>query len=106
MLSRRNLSLQRNKLHPGKKVRLSSGAWVTDLAELRKSILLCAHCSSKFDHKKYLYYKQREFPYALGKCDGCDSFGKCNFYLHWSEVKKCWTIEQKHNDSFRDDYSF
>ena len=90
----------------GRKVGSAHGSYISDLAELCKTILLCYSCTRKFDHKKYRYYKQREFPYALGKCDACKAFGKNDLFLHESEVKKCWNITQKHNNSCRTDYSF
>lgn len=87
---------EKEALHPGRKVGTTHGSWISDLVELAKSIILCDRCCHKFDHKKHRYYKQREFPFVLGKCDACKNFGKGQLYLIESEARKCWDIKQKH----------
>jgi len=79
----------------GRKIGNPHGTHVTDLAELANTIILCDFCVPKFDWKKYRYYKQREFPYVLGKCDACKTFGRAQLFIHWSEVKKCWATREK-----------
>lgn len=75
-------------------VKLSPGAWVTDLAELRKAILLCWACAPKFDHVAYGYHKDRRWQTetggTLGVCDGCRADGqlKKQLYIHESLVGK------------------
>ena len=80
---------------PGRKTGNPHGTWVTDLAELAKTIILCDTCCKKFNWKKYRYYKQREFPFVIGKCDACKTFGRAQLFIHWSEVKKCWATKEK-----------
>lgn len=86
--------------HPGRKVGKPHGTWVTDLAELCKTVILCDCCSHKFDRKKYRYYKQREFPFVLGKCDACKNFGRAQLFIHESEVKKCWAAREPREKYF------
>ena len=88
--------LEKERLHPGRKIGTVKGSYISDLAELMKTIVLCYRCSHKFDHKKYRYYQQREFPFVLGQCDACKDFGKGHLYLHQSEAQKCWDIKHKH----------
>ncbi len=89
---------EKEQLDPGRKVGTTHGSWISDLVELMKSIILCDRCSHKFDHKTYRYYKQREFPFVLGRCDACKNFGRSQFYLHWSVAKKVWDIKQQYED--------
>lgn len=90
--------LEKERLHPGHKSGTVHGSYISDLAALYKTIVLCYSCSHKFDHKKYRYYMQREFPFVLGKCDACKNFGKGNLYLHQSEAQKCWDIKHSHEE--------
>lgn len=62
---------------PGKPARTTAGSWVTDLASLGKSILLCDFCSSKFNARKYGYVRRQAvagFNYVIGDCDGCKRY--------------------------------
>jgi hypothetical protein len=86
---------EKEMTHPGRKIGGTHGSWISDLVELKKSIVLCHACTRKFDHKKNNYYKQCEFPHVLGKCDACKNFGKGDLFLHWSEAKKCWAIKEQ-----------
>ncbi len=58
-------------VHPGRKYGATVGGWISDLTELRKAIVLCWRCQSKFYYKRAKYYRDEVFPYATGTCDGC-----------------------------------
>lgn len=70
---RRARSLQ----SPGRPVGKPEGTWVTDLAELRQTVLLCGACDSKFKpaHPRYGYFRDRKWKRLYGGvggvCDGC-----------------------------------
>lgn len=58
------------------------GSYVVDLADLRKTVLLCPMCNSKFDWKRHRFRKEKEFPYVMAKCDACltqDAY--CSMYV-------------------------
>ena len=67
--------------HPGRRTdgTQTAAAWLSDLIELRKLILLCTYCRPKFNPRRHRY---RKFytpalvggvdPYMTnGRCDGC-----------------------------------
>lgn len=56
---------------PGRKVGKPAGSYMDDLAALRKCIVLCPLCVSKFSPKTARYRMETEIPYATGRCDGC-----------------------------------
>ena len=63
--------------------RLTAGSWVSDLASLKKLVLLCSGCTHKFNPAKLGYRRDPEFPHSLGKCDGCSTFDmKCVAFFH------------------------
>ena len=49
-----------------------AGAWVDDLVELGKMVMLCALCKGKFNPKKRHYIKWSRMWLAIAKCDGCN----------------------------------
>ena len=58
---------------------------MNDLAELQKAIILCFGCAHNFDHKRSHYYKDRKFPWVVGRCDGCRVFSpQAHLYIHES----------------------
>ena len=60
---------------PGRKVGKVAGAHIEDMVELRKSIVLCTHCTHKFYYRRAKYYKDGRFgPKVLDRCDGCRSY--------------------------------
>lgn len=71
---------------PGRKFGKPEGGHVTDLAYLRKAIILCWKCQPKFDHKRYCYYKDERFPHVVGRCDGCRQIlnHSTKLYIHES----------------------
>ena len=75
---------------PGRKVGRGEGGWITDLAELRQSIILCNGCNFKWK-----WYGARRYGYAVhkkwnhlyggvtGSCDACREFGNHRqLYVH------------------------
>lgn len=73
----------------GRKVGSVAGSWVTDLAELKQSIMLCNACDFKWRHgaKKYGYELAKRWTKiwggVVGKCDDCRQSGpQRSFYYH------------------------
>ena len=56
---------------PGRKVGKPAGSHMDDLSALRKCIVLCPLCVSKFSAKTSRYKMETEIPWATGRCDGC-----------------------------------
>lgn len=62
---------------PGRRVGSVAGSWVTDLAELRQTIILCSNCDFKWRSSaaRYGYEKLKKWSKiwggVIGKCDGC-----------------------------------
>ena len=75
--------------HPGRRPGKPHGSYVIDLADLRKVVVLCPLCNSKFDWKRHRFRKEKEFPYVVSKCDACkttDSY--CSMYIAEESYKK------------------
>jgi hypothetical protein len=71
--------------HPGRKFGATAASWISDLSELRKTIILCWSCQSKFYHSRHNYYKDRKFAFVMGDCDGCRDFAHQGaVYIHES----------------------
>ena len=76
----------------------SVGTWVTDLAELRQSILLCPTCDPGFrnGHQRYGYFRDNRWRRYTGGCSGqCDACrgdfpGGLQLYIHDSYVGKSY----------------
>ena len=77
----------------GRKPGKLAGTEVTDLAELKKSIVLCAStCSRQFDHRRYGYMKTSRWGFVGGKCDGCGQMNMQNrFYVHETLENEVYT---------------
>ncbi len=83
--------LAKRKESTGRKVGKPHGSFISDLAELQKSILLCDKCVGRFKNWRwYGYYRQREFPYVTGNCDACKERCNGHFFIHESIVDQCW----------------
>ena len=75
---------------------VTPAAWVTDMAELGQSILLCHECDPKFEpsHKRYHYHRDTRWKTqcggSFGVCDGCraNMAGPMQLYIHQSYVGK------------------
>lgn len=78
----------------------SAAAWVADLNDLKKCILLCSFCRVKFSHRKSHYRKMYAADLS-GKTDGYTANGMCDAckqqtvncgggtaYVHESEYSK------------------
>ena len=58
------------------------GSYVVDLADLRKTVLLCPACNHKVDWKPHPFLNHKEFPCVMAKCDAClvqDAY--CSMYV-------------------------
>ena len=67
----------------GKKRGRAAGGWIADIAASKKVILLCTSCTHKFNPARVQYRREREFPVAQGKCDGCSTFDlHCAWYVY------------------------
>jgi hypothetical protein len=74
--------LVKTREHPGRRHGKPHGSYVIDLADLRKVVILCPACNSKFDWKRHHFRKEKEFPCVVSKCDACkvvDSY--CSMYI-------------------------
>lgn len=58
---------------PGRRAGTPHGTYVSDLTELKKTLLLCTFCQPKFDPRRANYYIDRRFARfgANGPCDAC-----------------------------------
>jgi hypothetical protein len=64
-------------LHGGKRA-AGPAAWLSDLIELRKVVILCSFCRAKFNPRQFGY--RRVFvPDATGKSDGYTVNGTCDW---------------------------
>ena len=73
----------------GKPVGRTPGGWVADLAGLKKSVALCAHCDPKWSPKRHGYYEFRRDVKALDTCDGCQTVEVTKIFVHesvWFQV--------------------
>ena len=79
------------------------GAYVAgDLAELRKTILLCPGCIHGFDWKRHGYYNVTMYEKlnATGRCDKCKGDStKLTFYIHETNVGVCWMTKDRYRAS-------
>lgn len=55
----------------GRRVGAVVGSYVSDLAALRKTIMLCALCVHRFNPRRYQYEPWRRDLYAVAACDDC-----------------------------------
>lgn len=86
---------------PGREMGKPHGTYISDMVELRKTILLCWRCKPKFFYKRALYYKDEVFPHASGRCDACDRYdNRGQLYLPEEALSdpggmlrpgQCWT---------------
>lgn len=87
----------KNAEAPGKPKGRTAGGWVDDIAAQKKVILLCPLCTRKFNPARVHYRKEKEFPVAIGKCDGCDTHDlHCSWYVYdelYSQVRS--TAEER-----------
>lgn len=67
----------------GRPTGLLRGAWLADLAALRKCITLCAACQPKWSPAAHKYHRCNVGPSrtANGECDGCGTFDSCAVYM-------------------------
>ena len=69
-------------IHPGRQVNpmfgyQSPAAWISDLTETKKCIILCSFCSHKWNYKQHGYRKMF-VPDASGRTSGYQTNGKCD----------------------------
>ena len=64
-----------------KKPKVTAGTHVTDMAELRKCLVLCMTCEGRFGARKYGYQRARDIPICRGECDGCGEYFGCATFL-------------------------
>jgi hypothetical protein len=87
--------------HFGRTIGKPHGTWVTDSAELRKAIVLCRDCKSKFNYRRYQYYLDRRFPYCQGRCDACKQHDtQAALFIHESLLTGPGGYETRHGQSW------
>jgi len=80
------LAKEQMKEAAGKPARRVAGGWIHDLCAQKAVVLLCPLCTHKFNPGRIGYVKDRCFPIAIGKCDGCDVMEeRCSAYF-WEET--------------------
>ena len=61
-----------------------SGSWISDLAALKKAIVLCDMCARKWNPAKAGYVSKRLWPgapdHVVGDCDSCGTMGRGTLY--------------------------
>ena len=65
------------QLHPGRSKWQSPASWILDLVSLRKPVLLCSFCRSKFNPRHFNYRKFYMTDHT-GTTDGFVANGKCD----------------------------
>lgn len=61
------------------------GGHVGDIADLKKSVLLCPDCIGKFNSARAEYVTKKDLPFVRGFCDGCRSFmTRGHLLVHYS----------------------
>jgi len=67
---------------PGRHWKRVAGGYIADLADLRKSVVLCSQCACKFNPKGHRYRRETDFPHVTGRCDGCKAHDmRCILYV-------------------------
>ena len=75
---------------PGRTSGRAAGGWMSDLAALKQTILLCDSCVHRFDPKPVHYYREGRFQ-AIGGCDGCvQHYGNVFLFVHESYLGSSW----------------
>ena len=68
---------------PGRKPGRIAGGYMSDLAALKKTIILCPFCEHKFNPRKSNYEVWNRFYMAHGRCDGCKQLSfQAKIYNH------------------------
>lgn len=94
--------LRRPVEHDGRRHGKPHGSYVIDLADLRKVVVLCPLCNSKFDWKRHRFRKEKEFPYVVAKCDACktqDSY--CSMYVAEEDYTKVRSTAEDRREEAR-----
>lgn len=74
--------LDKAREHTGRKHGKPHGSYIVDLADLRKVVLLCPICNSKFDYKRHRFRRENEFRYVIANCDACKTLDThCSMYI-------------------------
>ena len=68
----------------GKHVGRTSGSYVLDLVDLKKTVVLCDLCRRKFNARAYRYVQHYTIPRVQGQCDACKRIGINDMYVHES----------------------
>lgn len=73
----------------GKKFGQLAGSYISDLAALRKAIILCPTCLPKFASAKNGYVTETRMPHCMGKCDGCRDMGmERRIFVHHQQIPR------------------
>lgn len=82
-------SLMAQRAHTGRRPGTTSGSYVSDLAALRKCIILCPSCVPKFNGTAKGYIIPHNLPKAQGRCDGCKEFHPLNVvHMHHENLPR------------------
>ena len=75
----------------GRRVGAVTGSYITDLAAIRQTIILCSACDAKWkhDYKRHQYEPHKQFHEyyggVIGSCDACREMGmRRKIYIHQS----------------------
>lgn len=61
--------------HPGRPYGNTVSSWIDDLCQLRKVVLLCDGCQSRFDYKRAHYFRDERWSGRVtATCDGCREY--------------------------------
>jgi hypothetical protein len=69
--------------YAGRRVGAPVGSYISDLASLQKSILLCGACVFHFNPRAHHYFREQHF-HVQGDCDACRNFTHRG-YIHFHE---------------------
>ena len=63
------------------------GGHVTDIADLKKAIMLCDDCKPKFASANAGYVTRASLPFVRGRCDGCSQYtNRAHLFVHHSTI--------------------
>lgn len=76
---------------------------VLDMADLKKTVVLCFEHDKQFATPKVLrqygYREFRDYPYVMGDCDYCGIHDKCRVFSHESVFGDVWkTRDEKRRE--------
>lgn len=90
--ARRRLEARAQRGRPPRRL---AGAWLADLAGLKKSVALCWACDAKWSPKTHGYRVWRRDYQVRDHCDGCRQNETCKLFVHESVVEQVGQLPRR-----------